>query len=393
MRRYDWRPYVSVAARRRQARREMEKLRKRGLDVQPVTIEGRKIARSFWGGAWCTHLEKFSDYANRLPRGRTYVRNGSVCHLEVATGHVRAMVSGSEIYNVTVDVEPLPSKKWRDVKKSCTGRIGSLLELLQGKLSDGVMQVVTDRDRGLFPRPMEIRFECDCPDWATMCKHVAAVFYGVGARLDERPELLFLLRGVDHEELIAVETEEAVAALGARSGHKRIARDDLQEVFGLDLAGEEPDLAPTAVRASKRQGRRKKKKGRSKARPAGQSRDRSGVRTVRVVRKVSPRTGPTMRKTGAPKKSTAKGNRRPSPQAARVKSSPRAITGKTVARLRARFGMSQSRFSQLLGVSPSTVGNWEKIQGRLRLQPRTLAAWEDVSGLKKSDAWKRLAGA
>jgi len=196
---YHWRPYVPVATRRRKAQREMDKLRKRGLDVQPVMIEGRKIARSFWGGAWCTHLEKFSDYSNRLPRGRTYVRNGSVCHLEVETGQVRAMVSGFKIYNVTVDVKPLPAKRWRDLKKSCTGRIGSLLDLLQGKLSDGVMQVVTDRDQGLFPLPREIRFKCDCPDWAVMCKHVAAVLYGVGARLDERPELLFQLRGVDHE--------------------------------------------------------------------------------------------------------------------------------------------------------------------------------------------------
>ena len=170
-------------------------------------IEGRKIAATFWGEAWCDHLESFSDFANRLPRGRTYVRNGSVCHLAIAKGHVEAKVSGSELYNVTVKIKTLPQKKWNELKKRCTGQIGSLLELLSGQLSESIMQVVTDRKEGLFPLPGEISFDCDCPDWASMCKHVAAVLYGVGSRFDHRPELLFELRGVDVEELIETDAE------------------------------------------------------------------------------------------------------------------------------------------------------------------------------------------
>ena len=151
--RYGWRPYVPVAQRRRKAASQMAKLRKKGVEILPVEVEGRQIAGTFWGQAWCRHLESFSDFANRLPRGRTYVRNGSVCHLEIARGKVKAIVSGSELYEVAVKITPLVGQKWRGVKRRCAGQIGSLLELLQGKLSAGVMEVVTDRTDGLFPLP------------------------------------------------------------------------------------------------------------------------------------------------------------------------------------------------------------------------------------------------
>jgi uncharacterized Zn finger protein len=241
----DWQPYVSVAERRRQATKKMEALRKKGVDIQPVKIDGRKIAKTFWGEAWCDHLESFSDYENRLPRGRTYVRNGSVCHLAIDKGHIEAKVSGRELYTVRIAIKTLPPKKWKEVKRRCTGQIGSLIELLQGNLSDQVMEVVTDRQNGLFPLPGEISLDCSCPDWATMCKHVAAVLYGVGARLDEKPELLFKLRGVDHEELIAADAEAAVSAATASGQSKRLAADELSDVFGIDLAAnpEEPSAA------------------------------------------------------------------------------------------------------------------------------------------------------
>ncbi len=243
-----WAPYVSVAERRRRAARKMDALRKKGVDVQPVVIEGRKIAKSFWGEAWCGHLESFSDFENRLPRGRSYVRNGSVCHLAVAKGRIEAKVSGSELYNVKVAVKTLPGKQWSAIKRRCSGQIGSLLELLQGRLSDHVMAVVTDRQDGLFPAPKEISFECSCPDWAVMCKHVAAVLYGVGARLDARPELLFLLRGVNHEELIEADAAAAVAGATRRGKSKRLAAGDLSDVFGIEL--EAGDAGAPATDAS-----------------------------------------------------------------------------------------------------------------------------------------------
>lgn len=232
-----YRPYVPVAVRRRKAIAQMEKLRRKGETVSPVRVEGRQIARTFWGQSWCRHLEKFSDYANRLPRGRTYLRNGSVCHLAVSKGAIHAKVMGSFLYEVKVRVKPLPAERWKAVKERCQGQVTSLLDLLRGRLSDHVMGAVTDRERGLFPSPREISLDCSCPDWADMCKHVAGVLYGVGTRLDEKPELLFLLRGVDHSELVGSAQAAGAIAKGAKGGkHGRLAEGDLAEVFGIDLA-------------------------------------------------------------------------------------------------------------------------------------------------------------
>ena len=251
-----WKPYVPVARRRLQARRQMEALRKKGVDIQPIEIEGRKIAKTFWGEAWCDHLESFSDFENRLPRGRTYVRNRSVCHLAIKKGKVEAIVSGSDIYNIRVRIKTLRANKWGVVKRRCSGQIGSLLELLRGDLSDNIMEVVTDRQNGLFPLPGEISFDCDCPDWALMCKHVAAVLYGVGARLDQDPALLFRLRGVNHDELIDVDAQVAVPAATRRGGAKRLASEDLGDVFGIDLATDELEVSSNS--AAKAKGKAKK---------------------------------------------------------------------------------------------------------------------------------------
>ena len=237
----DWYPpYVPVGARRARARLELRALRARGVEVQPVEVRGRAIARSFWGKRWCEHLESFSDYANRLPRGRTYVRNGSVCHLAIEAGGIDAMVVGRELYHVVVRIRKLKRPTWKAIKAACAGQIGSVLELLQGRLSDHVMDVVTDRDTGLFPNPDEIKLACDCPDWATMCKHAAAVLYGVGSRLDGSPELLFLLRGVDEAELIAAD----MALPRGPAPADALADGDLESIFGIDLDAEDPVPAP-----------------------------------------------------------------------------------------------------------------------------------------------------
>ena len=218
---YGFRPYVSVAQRRRQAQREIEKKRKKGLNVLPVVINGRLIARTFWGKAWCDNLESYSDFENRLPRGRTYVRNGSVVHLEIHQGRISALVSGSELYSVEITITSLAEPHWKRIKSQCAGKIGSLVELLQARLSTSVMDVVTQHGEGLFPKPAEIKMKCSCPDWAGMCKHVAAVMYGIGARLDDQPELLFLLRKVDHLELIAGAVDSAPVAEAASLAARR----------------------------------------------------------------------------------------------------------------------------------------------------------------------------
>ncbi|HSV16512.1 MAG TPA: SWIM zinc finger family protein [Tepidisphaeraceae bacterium] len=237
---YGFRPYVSVAKRRAKAAKEAERFAKKGRVCCPIKIEGRKIANTFWGKAWCDHLEQFSDFSNRLPRGRTYARNGSILDLQIEPGEVKALVMGSRLYEVKIDVSPLAAELWKKVKCQCGGQIASLVELLQGRLSTSVMEIVTQRDRGLFPLPKQIKLDCSCPDYASMCKHVAAVLYGVGARLDQQPELLFKLRGVDHLELIAGASDVTQLDKGSSSRRKTIAADALSEVFGIDLASAPP---------------------------------------------------------------------------------------------------------------------------------------------------------
>src|ERR1035437_365178 len=232
---YGFRPYVSVGQRRAKALRHVEKLKKKGQTITPVRIDGRTIAKTFWGKAWCEHLEAYSDFANRLPRGRTYVRNGSVVDLQVAAGQITALVSGSEIYAVKVEILPVAKPRWQSICEDCAGSIDSLVELLQGRLSKGVMERISRQQTGLFPSPKEIKLSCSCPDWAEMCKHVAAVLYGVGARLDQQPELLFRLRAVNERELIASAGKSLPRA--KKSPAKVLGGEDLSKLFGLELAG------------------------------------------------------------------------------------------------------------------------------------------------------------
>jgi len=291
---FRWKPYVPVAVRRQRAEKKLAQMRKKGLDVQPVEIQGRKIARTFWGQAWCDHMESLGDFANRLPRGRTYVRNGSVCHLDVAQGQIKAIVSGSELYNVVVKIGTLPKAKWSDVKQQCSGRIGSLLELLEGRISDSVMEVVTDPAAGLFPLRKEIQFTCDCPDYATMCKHIAAVLYGVGARLDQQPESLFLLRGVDHAELITASAGDAVAEATARGGRRRVAGTDLSDVFGIELEGASADeeSASTTTKKPKRKSAKKKASKRNIGKKTKSAKSKGDTSPAKVKKKASKkRTG------------------------------------------------------------------------------------------------------
>jgi uncharacterized Zn finger protein len=246
---HEYKPYVSVAQKRAKAAKEMQKLAKNGLKITPVNIAGRKITTTFWGDAWCTNLEGYSDFVNRLPRGRTYVRNGSVVHMSIEEGLILAYVSGSELYKVKIKIKQLAKDQWERLKRESAGKMGTLIELLQGKLSKSMMEMVTDRKNGLFPKPSEIEMKCSCPDYAGMCKHVAAVMYGIGNRLDSSPEILFELRGVDHLELI----EQAIPAapIGTRTGTPAISNDDLSDIFGIELSDETPASRSPAKTSAK----------------------------------------------------------------------------------------------------------------------------------------------
>jgi len=245
---YEWGPYVSVAERRRKAQQELKRRGKKGAVFSPVVIEGRTIATSFWGKSWCTNLERYSDYASRLPRGRSYVRNGSVIDLQIKKGEVLASVSGSSLYTVKIAIAPVKARSWKSICRDCAGSIDSLVELLQGRLAKGVMDRVCREGDGLFPSPREIELSCSCPDWADMCKHVAATLYGVGARLDAEPQLLFLLRGVNESDLLS--------GAGADVSIKRpgsaavLKEDNVAALFGLEMAESADGDASTAAEDS-----------------------------------------------------------------------------------------------------------------------------------------------
>lgn len=234
---WDWnfRSYVSAGEKRRRAEKAAKALEKKGRRLNPIRLDGQTIARSFWGKAWCANLESYSDFANRLPRGRAYVRNGSVVDFQIAPGVINALVSGSDLYRITIKIQPVRKAEWKTLKTDCAGQVGSLIDLLQGKLSAQVMEIITRRETGLFPRPAEIGLSCSCPDWAGMCKHVAATLYAVGARLDESPELLFVLRGADHLELVTEATESVTLGVSSPGDSAILAGENLEEVFGIEI--------------------------------------------------------------------------------------------------------------------------------------------------------------
>ncbi len=293
-----WKPHVSVAARRKKAEREMAKLQKKGRTIVPVVIEGRKITHTFWGTAWCKNLESYSDYENRLPRGRAYVRNGSVVHLEIAAGSVKALVSGSSLYEVTIGISPVPKTRWSSICSDSAGAIDSLVELLQGRFSKGVMERLCRQHSGLFPAPGEIKLACSCPDWASMCKHVAAVLYGVGARLDEQPELLFRLRKVDEKDLIAKADGGARLVKRGPSKGKVLSNANLAELFGLPMAVDDASDATAAAKKKRSpSGKQKSAKPRRKKAIAA----KSGSGRKKAAPKGVPRQGSI-----SPKKKTAR---------------------------------------------------------------------------------------
>ena len=254
---------------RERAAKRIQQMRKAGAELAPVEpIPGIRIAKTFWGKAWCQNLLRYGDFENRMPRGRKYARTGSVLDLAIEGGLVRAVVLGKSAYRVRIGIRPVSEARWAALRRACAGEIGSLVELLSGKPPARVMEIVSRPDTGLFPSPKEITLDCSCPDWATMCKHVAAAMYGVGVRLDHDPGQLFTLRGVSADDLVGAAVGAAVSA-AAPSEDETLAPEDLSALFGVAIEAEPPAPAPAPTRvARKKAGRKKagrKKTGRKKA--------------------------------------------------------------------------------------------------------------------------------
>ncbi len=237
-------PYVSVAEKRQRAERAAQRLAKSGRKLQPIEVAGREICHTWWGLSWCRNLEFFADFANRLPRGRTYVRSGAVLDLQIEPGRVHGLVQGSELYEVEIKIRPLPAERKRELCDRCAADIGSTIDLLSGKLDRNIMNILAEPKRGLFPEPREIEFDCSCPDIAEVCKHVAAVLYGIGVRFDASPELFFTLRGIDPAEFAAAATTGLSAPEPLPRTDDTLAgasRQELGAVFGIEFTPETAD--------------------------------------------------------------------------------------------------------------------------------------------------------
>jgi uncharacterized Zn finger protein len=241
-----WWDYQDSKAQKARLQREIAKRVKRGeVFAKLEAPEGnKKLVTSFWGKAWCNNLESYQVYEYRLPRGRSYLRQGNVYNLEIEPGRVSAVVAGSELYETRVDIEPLSAQRWQDIIEACAGQVNSMLDLLAGKLGEGVLKVLTHGEEGLFPKPKEIRFNCSCPDFADMCKHVSAVLYGVGVLLDKQPEWFFTLRSVDQADLLATAGQNAADELAGGGEGGELAGADLSALFGIDLGAMEIMMEP-----------------------------------------------------------------------------------------------------------------------------------------------------
>lgn len=332
-----WYPrYVPVDEQRARTVSEIQDLRARGVSVQPIELRGRTIARNFWGRRWCEHLESFSEHAARLAHGRAYVRNGSICHLAIEPGSVEAIVSGSAIYRVSIRVRQLETRVWTAIRRACAGGMGSLADLHEGRLPEPVAAVLTSRGAGVFPQPGEIVPSCECKDRAAMCKHAAAVLSGVGSRLDDHPELLFRLRGVDETELLSGEPVPAEdGAAGFEAGNGRAPNTAV--LTGSPAEGWPGPDGSTAEPAA----------------PADSPPPRRVKKTL-TYRPPTPAAG--------------------LPRAAPVRAADDVLvfepTGELVAELREQCGCSVAEFADLLQVTPTSVRRWESLSGSLNLHAR-----------------------
>jgi len=271
---YDYPEYVSVGEKRSRNNKAIAKLRKRDPDIRPVVIEGRGIARSWWGKSWNANLERYADYHNRIERGRSYVRHGAVLDLRIESGTVSALVQGSrgKPYTVEVTIKALPKSVWEQLREASAKCLDSLTDLLGGKFPKALKDTFFEQGTGLFPSPKEISFSCSCPDWASMCKHVASVLYGIGNRLDASPELLFRLRQVTIDELITQTIDATAKGLVSKAaqatGDDILDDADLGDVFGIEMdLGDIKPIALPPVADGKHQRKTTKKtakKGKSK---------------------------------------------------------------------------------------------------------------------------------
>jgi uncharacterized Zn finger protein/DNA-binding XRE family transcriptional regulator len=351
---FEWRPKV-----------DKKRYIKDNLDLNPVVINGTRIAKTFWGERWCDHFESMADYANRIPRGRTYARNGSVVDLKIDAGKIEALVLGSDAYKVEMTVKPLPQDKWEVIKKKCQGGIATMVDLLMGRFSPEIMEVLCDPEIGMFPKKSEISHKCSCPDVASLCKHVSAVFLGIGNRLDHSPELLFLLRRVNPMELFEGSAERFCEERRIQSPD--LLEGDLSNIFGVDIASDDAPKEKPLPAASKAGKVAMVAKG-AKSSPAPKTIDNpadnrlSDAELKKIVARIAED------KKGKPFTVKSSG----------MKPDFDNITGPDFIKLRKYCQMTTEEIAKATGISSCCVRRWEKLPDKINAASRTkdkLKAW------------------
>ena len=243
MARYSYRfpKYVSVAEKKSKAEKKIKQLKKKNPAIAPVYVKSSKLAESWWGISWNKNLESYADYSNRIGRGRSYVRHGAVLDLKIKPGKIISLVQGavSRPYTIEITIKKIKKSAWQNIIHECRGKVNSLNALLDGQLPKSMMDILTHKKGGIFPSPDEIEFNCSCPDWAYMCKHIAATLYGVGTRLDQTPALFFTLRGVKMDNLVSQairkEADQLITKSKINKSKRIISNADLSSTLGIDF--------------------------------------------------------------------------------------------------------------------------------------------------------------
>ncbi len=280
--------YVSVAKKRAKTEKKIKQLKKKNPDISPVSIEGKKLAESWWGISWNKNLESYADFSNRIGRGRSYVRHSAVLDLQIKPGKIESLVNGSfsTPYSVEIKIKKIKTLKWKNIIKKCQGETDSLNDLLDGKLPESMANILTNQKQGIFPSPDEIEFDCSCPDWAYMCKHVAATLYGVGTRLDHDPAMFFSLRGIKMDDLVSEAIQAQASQLIEKSKTKKskriIQNADLSSQFGIDFDGS--DLPGSKLKSTSKPKSKIKPKSKSKSKSKPQLKSVPVRRTTQEIR-------------------------------------------------------------------------------------------------------------
>ena len=210
------------------------------------------FGESWWAKRWIRVLEDF-DIGARLSRGRSYARNGQVLSIAIEKGRVTAKVQGSrpKPYDIAIEVKTLADAEWARVIDALGRQAIFAAKLMAGEMPQDIEPLFTEVGLSLFPAALEdLKTGCSCPDWSNPCKHIAAAYYLLGEEFDRDPFLIFALRGMSREALLArlgttSAKKEAKVDLPSTAARPAEPLSALVDVFWNGVSAQTPE--PAAV--------------------------------------------------------------------------------------------------------------------------------------------------